>query len=378
LRSPLNPILGWTRLLQTGKLDAIRQQEALATIERNAKLQTQLIEDLLDISRIMQGKLTLTAASVDLAFVISAALDTVRLAAEAKQIHLTVEYYPRAEPPQSLHIMGDSARLQQVVWNLLSNAIKFTPAQGQVCLELRQLDAFAEIRVVDTGKGIHPHFLPHVFEYFRQEDGSTTRRFGGLGLGLAIVRQIVELHGGIVWAESHGEGQGATFVVQLPLPQPNQAKPARQDSTATPSSALNAANSTFALNLPLADLKILVVDDDIDTRQFQSFLLQKQGAVVIAVASGLEALKMLNHLIPDVIVSDIGMPDLDGYQLIQQIRSRPAHHGGTIPAIALTAYARDFDQQRAQEAGFHIHLTKPIDAELLVEAICNLVAAARE
>jgi signal transduction histidine kinase len=211
LRSPLNPILGWTRLLQNGKLDAARQTEALRTIERNAKLQMQLIEDLLDISSIMRGKLSLTIAPVSFTFVISAAVETVRLAAEAKDIQITLDLDTVIAP-----VCGDAARLQQAVWNLLSNAIKFTPNSGHVTVELRQLNGLAQIRVIDTGKGINPQFLPHVFEYFRQEDGSTTRKFGGLGLGLAIVRQIVEMHGGTVRAESQGEGQGATFIVQLP------------------------------------------------------------------------------------------------------------------------------------------------------------------
>lgn len=356
LRSPLNPILGWTRLLQNGKLAPTRQTEALKTIERNAKLQTQLIEDLLDISRIMQGKLTLNAASVSLSFVISAALETVRLAAEAKNIRLALDLDSEIAP-----ISGDATRLQQVVWNLLTNAVKFTPNGGQVTIELRQVDCLAQIRVIDTGKGINPQFLPHVFEYFRQEDGSTTRRFGGLGLGLAIVRQIVEMHGGTVKAESQGENQGATFIVQLPLMP--QAAPLVPEPTRAPA-------DTAA---PLDNRQILLVDDEPDTREFQAFLLEQSGAKVTAVASGLEALQTLDDLIPDVLVSDVGMADMDGYMLIGLLRSRPPDRGGAIPAIALTAYAAEVDRLRAIEAGFQTFLTKPVEAETLVKALVTLL-----
>jgi PAS domain S-box-containing protein len=364
LRSPLNPILGWTRLLQTGKLDPNRQTEALKTIERNAKLQTQLIEDLLDISRIMQGKLSLTAAPVSLTFVITAAVETVQLAAEAKHIQILLDL-TRAIPPVS----GDAARLQQVVWNLLTNAVKFTPNGGQVTVELRQLDQFAQIRVIDTGKGIQSQFLPHVFEYFRQEDSSTTRKFGGLGLGLAIVRQIVELHSGTVRVESQGENQGAIFTVELPVVQ--QASPTTVEPDAI----------RVTLENPLSNLQILVVDDDNDTREFQAFVLEQSGAAVTAVASGVEALQALDRFIPDVLVSDVGMAEMDGYRLIQQIRSReasrsdlrPLDQGGQIPAIALTAYAAEVDQQRAIQAGFQTHMTKPVEPEELVKVIISLL-----
>ncbi len=362
LRSPLNPILGWTRLLRNGKLDPARQKDALATIERNAKLQSQLIEDLLDISRIMQGKLTLTATSVSLAFVIAAAVETVNLAADAKNIQITLDLDPDVAP-----VSGDAARLQQVVWNLLTNAVKFTDSGGQVLVELRRVategglgNAMAQIRVIDTGKGIRPQFLPHVFEYFRQEDGSTTRRFGGLGLGLAIVRQIVELHGGTVKAESAGEHQGATFIVQLPTLQASliDFEPTQAQATS---------------ETRLQNVKILLVDDDADTREFETFLLEQQGATVIAAASGSEALQALDRSLPDVIVSDIGMAEIDGYALMQQIRLRPSAQGGTIPAIALTAYAGDLNQQQALKAGFQQHLSKPVEPEVLVKTIAALV-----
>ncbi len=356
LRSPLNPILGWARLLQTGKLNAERQADALATIERNAKLQSQLIEDLLDISRIMQGKLSLTVAPINLTFVISSALETVRLAASAKNIKIVLDLDNTIAP-----ISGDAVRLQQVVWNLLTNAVKFTPHSGQVTIGLRQVDRLAQIRVIDTGKGIAPNFLPHVFEYFRQEDGSTTRRFGGLGLGLAIVRQIVEMHGGTVKAESKGENQGATFIVQLPLTP--QAVPLVPEPTIVPA-------DTAA---PLDNIQILLVDDDFDTREFQAFLLEQSGAKVTAVASGLEALQTLEQLIPDVLVSDVGMADMDGYMLMQLLRARPPNQGGAIPAIALTAYAAEVDRLRAIEAGFQAFVTKPVEAETLVKTLITLL-----
>ncbi|MEH2257945.1 MAG: PAS domain S-box protein [Nostoc sp.] len=357
LRSPLNPILGWTRLLQNGKLSEARRVEALKTIERNANLQTQLIEDLLDISRIMQGKLSLTAAPVSLTFVISAAVETVRLAAEAKNIVIALDLDSKIAP-----ISGDVARLQQVVWNLLTNGVKFTPHGGQVSVELRQLDGLAQIRVIDTGKGINPQFLPYVFEYFRQEDGSTTRKFGGLGLGLAIVRQIVEMHGGTVTAESQGENQGATFIIQLPL---------MQQATSIASEPIH---TQIEAEVPLDGVQILLVDDQPDTREFQAFVLELSGANVTAVASGLEALQALEQFTPDVLVSDIGMPEMDGYMLMQQIRSRPPNQGGNIRAIALTAYAAEIDQQRALQVGFQTHITKPVEPEKLVRAIVSLVS----
>ncbi|MCC5624016.1 PAS domain S-box protein [Nostoc sp. CHAB 5715] len=356
LRSPLNPILGWTHLLQNGKLSEARRAEALKIIERNANLQTQLIEDLLDISRIMQGKLSLTAAPVSLNFVISAAVETVRLAAEAKNIAIALDL-----DSEMALISGDAARLQQVMWNLLTNAVKFTPNGRQVTVELRQLDGLAQIRVIDTGKGINPQFLPHVFEYFRQEDGSTTRKFGGLGLGLAIVRQIVEMHGGTVTAESQGENQGATFIIQLPL---------MQQATSIASEPIHTQTEA---EVPLDGIQILLVDDEPDTREFQAFVLSQSGANVTAVASGLEALQALEQFTPDVLVSDIGMAQMDGYMLMQQIRSRPPNQGGTIRAIALTAYAAEIDQQRALQVGFQTHITKPVDPEKLVRAIANLL-----
>ncbi len=355
LRSPLNPILGWTNLLLKGRLDATRQVEALVTIERNAKLQAQLIEDLLDISRIMQGKLSLNATNVSLSFIIEAALETVRLASEAKNIQIRLDL-----DREVASVFGDAARLQQVVWNLLTNAVKFTPSGGQVRVEVRQIESLAQLRVIDTGKGINPQFLPYVFEYFRQEDSSITRRFGGLGLGLAIVRQIVEMHGGIVKAESQGENQGATFIVQLPATQ--QLTPYLNQSIL----------ERVEVETPLDGVQVLLVDDDTDTREFQTFLLEQNGAKVTVVATALEALQVLERFIPDILVSDIGMSQMDGYTLLREIRLRPASQGGTIPAIAVTAYAGEIDYQQAMAAGFQHHLSKPVDSVDLIRVIGSL------
>ncbi len=308
----------------------------------------------------MQGKLSLTVSPVSLTFVIMAAVETVRLAAEAKNIQILLDL-----AAGSVAVAGDEARLQQVVWNLLTNAVKFTPNGGQVTIELRQRNQMAQIRVMDTGKGIEPQFLPHVFEYFRQADSTTTRKFGGLGLGLAIVRQITEMHGGTVWAESPGEGQGATFILQLPSIQPVALRGSEPTQTQQDG------------ELPLADARVLLVDDEPDTRNFQTFLVERSGAQVVAVASGLEALQALEQFTPDVLVSDIGMAEMDGYMLMQQIRSRLPNQGGTIPAIALTAYARDLDQQQAIAAGFQMHLTKPVEPEQLISAIVSLFKNSR-
>lgn len=354
LRSPLNPILGWAKLLQGGKLDATKTAQALATIERNAKLQSELIEDLLDVSRILQGKLSLNVVPVNLASVIRAAMETVRLAAEAKSIQI------EASLASDVGIVsGDSTRLQQVIWNLLSNAVKFTPEGGQVTIRFECLDSSAQITVSDTGQGIAPDFLPYVFDYFRQADAATTRKFGGLGLGLAIVRHLVELHGGTVRADSLGEGQGATFTIRLPL-------------LHTPSQANQDERSSQQF-LDLSDIKILVVDDETDTRDLVAFVLEQQGAQVITATSAHEALLVLPYAKPDVLLSDIGMPEMDGYMLIQQVRMLAPDQGGQIPAIALTAYAGDTNQQQVLAAGFQKHISKPIEPEALVQAIVGLV-----
>lgn len=376
LRSPLNPILGWARILQTTQQDEAKTQYALETIERNARLQAQLIEDLLDVSRILQGKLSLQTGPVGLAFTIKAALETVRLAAEAKAIQITTVFAPNVG-----QVLGDSGRLQQVVWNLLTNAVKFTKQGGQVEVRLEQIRSgesergkggspdsllppshapdYAQITVSDTGKGISSDFLPHVFDYFRQADSTTTRSFGGLGLGLAIVRYLVELHGGTVQVESLGEEQGATFRVRLPILEASRPKQA---------DTLPYDHSKLDLN----GLEVLFVDDDRDSRELIAFLLQQHGANVTGVESASEALNHLRHATFDLLISDIGMPVMDGYALVRHLRGLP-HQSGQIPAIALTAYAGEVDQQQASAAGFQQHLTKPIEPELLMQAVWTLM-----
>ncbi|WP_445633864.1 histidine kinase [Nostoc sp. DSM 114161] len=391
LRTPLNPILGWSKMLQSRKYDAATTARALETIERNAKLQTQLIEDLLDVSRILQGKLSLNIAPVNLVSAIAAALETVRLAAQAKSINLrfvildlasentnrnlaSIEFNKQPDNLKSqiqvvlsahqgydskFLVAGDSVRLQQVIWNLLSNAIKFTPQGGQVEISLACVDSQAQLQVCDTGKGINPDFLPFVFDYFRQADGATTRKFGGLGLGLAIVRHIVELHGGTVQAESLGEERGATFTVMLPLIKVNlnDREIDRQSD-----------------DLPdLSGLKILLVDDERDTRELIAFILEQSGAMVTQVGSAVEALQVLPEFQPNLLLSDVGMPEVDGYMLIRQIRDMPPELGGKIPAIALTAYAAEIDYQQAIAAGFQQHITKPVEPAKLIRAIANLI-----
>ncbi|MBW4421233.1 MAG: response regulator [Myxacorys californica WJT36-NPBG1] len=365
LRSPLNPILGWCRLLQTRKLDEGKVAEALATIERNAKLQTQLIDDLLDVSRILRGKLSLAVMPVDLSYVIRSAIETVRLAAEAKAIKLEAVLQP------NVMVMGDPARLQQVVWNLLTNAVKFTPNGNRVEVRLSQIDANAQIQVSDTGRGINAEFLPHVFDYFQQQDSATTRKFGGLGLGLAIVRQLVESHGGTVQAESGGDEQGATFTVYLPI-------------LAVQSSAIaQAPDSTESLDLN--GVHVMVVDDEPDSLEFVAFVLKQSGAQVTTATSAIEVLQALPQLKPDVLVSDIGMPEIDGYMLIRQIRMLPTEQSGQlpaiskeicrIPAIALTAYAGEANHQQALDTGFQWHLSKPVEPDELVAIVAKLAEA---
>jgi len=352
LRSPLNPILGWSKLLQQGKLDATKTQIGLATIERNVQLQAQLIDDLLDISRILRGKLSLNQTPVNLRMVISSALETVRLAASAKSLQIQTVL-----PSDVGTVMGDAGRLQQIVWNLLSNAVKFTNQGGQITVALTQIGTHAQIQVMDTGKGINPDFLPYVFEHFRQEDGATTRKFGGLGLGLAIARQIVEMHGGQIGVDSSGEGQGTTFTVKLPL-----------------APTLNQLPSTKSSDASIKDLNgicILVVDDEPDSRDFITLALELSGASVISVASGIEALTVIKQSIPDLIISDIGMPEMDGYMLLQQVRT--LEQVRQVSAIALTAYAGEFDRQQALQAGFQKHLSKPIKPNQLIQEISDLI-----
>ncbi len=364
LRSPLNSILGWAKLLRSRTFDEATISKALETIERNATMQTRLIEDLLDISRIIRGKTSLNICAVDLALTVEAAIDTVRLAAQAKSIQ--IEF---ASDPNVGFVSGDPNRLQQVIWNLLSNAIKFTPSGGRVAIHLQRQGTQAQLQVTDTGKGINANFLAHVFEYFRQADGSTTRTEGGLGLGLAIVRHLVELHGGNVSASSPGVGQGATFTVQLPLLKESQESAIEKAGRSTSPSPSPAPTP----HSPLTGLRVLVVDDETDARDFYTAVLEAYGAQVTTVASVKEALEALERQCPDVLISDIGMPGEDGYMLLRQVRAREARRGGHLPALALTAYARGEDCKKALDAGFQKHMSKPVNPDDLVMVVGNLV-----
>jgi PAS domain S-box-containing protein len=399
LRSPLNPILGWANLLQTKKLDADKTARALATIERNAKLQTQLIDDLLDVARILRGKLKLEKVLVDPVFVIESALETVQSAATDKQILIQTELL------QVGQIRGDAGRLQQIVWNLLTNAVKFTPRGGRVEVRLElakeseqeselqgdrtsgtryqvsgtqnQLPPetslplkpetrnllpntqYAQITVSDTGMGIRQDFLPHIFESFRQEDTSVTRQFGGLGLGLAIVRYLVEAHEGTIAADSPGEGQGATFTVKLPL-----------IGGEDPRAAINQPSTT---DIDLTGVRVLAVDDNPDALELLTVALEQYGAEVQAVDDASEVVAALASFKPMVLLCDIGMPNMDGHALMQQIRALPPEQGGRVPAIAVTAYVREADHQKALKSGFQWHIAKPLDLEKLVNAVVKLV-----
>jgi signal transduction histidine kinase len=366
LRTPLNAILGWSQMLRTGRLDLATTARALETIERNAKSQAQLIADILDVSRIITGKLRLQLGPVELSRIVETVLDSVRPAAEAKSIRLTVGLEPLAAP-----LLGDADRLQQVIWNLLSNAIKFTPQGGRVDVRLQQTDApdaphadSVELRVSDTGIGIRPDFLPYVFDRFRQAESTTTRTHGGLGLGLSIVRHLVEQHGGTVQVESSGEGQGATFIVRLPVRSAEAAAVAQRRDEEEREEPRSLA--------PLDGVHVLVMEDEPDTRDLVSTVLSHSGAQVTAVPSTAEALDALDRLRPDVLVSDIGVPGEDGYSLVRKVRAREPERGGLMPALALTAYARAEDRVQAMAAGFQMHVAKPVDPAELVAAVVSL------
>lgn len=365
LRSPLNSMLGWAKLLNTRSFDAATTKRAMEIIERNARTQAQLVEDLLDVSRIIQGKFRLEVRPVELPNVIESSLEAVRPAAEAKEIRLI----PLLDPGVSA-IAGDSTRLQQVFWNLLSNAIKFTPKGGEVRVLLAQVDSQLEIAIADTGQGISPEFVPYVFERFRQGDSSITRSFSGLGLGLAIVRHLVELHGGTVQAQSQGEGLGSTFTVKLPI------LPVRVEvNLQQPVYPIIESGLSFP-NLPsLEGIRVLVVDDELDSREFTAMVLEECGAVVVAAASVSEALTAFAKSSFDVLVSDIGMPEADGYSLMAQIRGMKQE--GKMAAVALTAYARVEDKSKAIAAGFEMHLSKPVEPAELATVVASLASRVR-
>lgn len=354
LRTPLNSILGWITLIQRGKLNKVTFDQALEVIERNASLQTQLIEDLLDISRISRGKLSLSIDSVNLIELMQTTAETLRPASDAKSI--TMELFLDSSIGI---IMGDANRLQQIFWNLFSNAIKFTPPNGSVTVRLKKTeDSYAQIQVIDSGIGIEPNFLPYVFEYFRQADASTTRSQGGLGLGLAISRHLVELHGGTIDVKSQGKGKGTTFTVMLPI----QVMKCDVDQP----------DQLIDNGLSLQDVKIMVVEDQADARELIRLILEQQGAQVIEASSSKQALEIIKESIPDVLISDIGMPDEDGYSFLKKVRSLPQDKGGNVPALALTAYTKEEDRQQAIAAGFQMHLGKPLDITELLQAVSQL------
>jgi len=355
LRTPLSPILGWVRLLRSGDLDAAASARGLEVIERNVRAQTQLIEDLLDVSRIITGKLRLEVRPMDLVAVVEAGIEAVRPAADAKNIQIEARLDPMASA-----MIGDPDRLQQVVWNLVSNAVKFTPKEGRVEVELFKVDSHARLRVKDTGKGIPPGFLPHVFDRLRQADSTSTRAHGGLGIGLAIVRHLVELHGGTVAAESGGEGKGAVFTVELPV------------SAATGPPRLAPDSAAAQEGVRLDGVRVMVVDDEADTRDLLSFSLRNYGAEVTALGSASEALAAIQRDKPDVLVSDIGLPGDDGYSLIRKVRALDEDRGGRVPAAALTAYAKDEDRTRAIAAGFQAHVPKPVELAELASVVASL------
>jgi PAS domain S-box-containing protein len=361
LRTPLNAILGWSQLLQARVLDEQTAEGALESIERNAKAQAQLINDLLDVSRIITGKLRLDTRPLEFSSVIEAAIDSVRPTAEAKEIQIV----SRLESLEG-KVWGDPDRLKQVVWNLLSNAIKFTPKQGRVEIRLAQVKSNAQIRVADTGVGIHRDFLPYVFDRFYQAESANTRSNGGLGLGLAIVRHLVELHGGNVSAESRGEGKGAAFIVALPVRSLSLEKEENGNGT------VYEPETSFNAPLTLEGLQILVVDDDADSLVVMKTVFKWHGATVIEAASVIEALQLLEGFKPDVLLSDITMPGEDGYALIQKVKALEQAQGIEIPAAALTANARPEDHRRALAAGYRMHISKPIEPEKLITSVARL------
>jgi PAS domain S-box-containing protein len=360
LRTPLNAILGWSQLLQRGKGDEALLQEGFQIIERNARSQTRLISDLLDMSRIISGKIRLDVQRMDLASVVEAAIDSVRPSADAKGIVLRKILDPLAGP-----VSGDPNRLQQVVWNLLTNAIKFTPKGGKVEVLLERVNSHVEITVNDNGQGIKPDFLPHVFDRFRQADASTTRQHGGLGIGLAIVKHLVELHGGTVRVKSGGEGRGATFSVDIPVAAAKYHGESRQHP-ATGSADASAAWKEISL----ANLGILVVDDEADARELIRRLLEECGARVILAESADAAMSIIGRDCPDVLISDIGMPQKDGYEFIREVRRLA--NCSKMPAIALTAFARSEDRTRAMMAGYQVHISKPVEPQELIATIASV------
>ena len=366
LRTPLNAILGYARMLRNGTVTRDREARAAEIIERNATALTQIVEDVLDVSRIISGGTRLNVERVELVGVVNEAIETVRPTADAKGVRVLTVVDPRHPI-----VSGDPARLQQVVWNLLSNAVKFTPSEGRIHVWLERTNPHVEIVVRDTGRGIRPDFLPHVFERFRQADGTVSREYNGLGLGLAISRHLVELHGGTIHAASDGEGKGATFRVRLPLMK-LQAEPPGEPTRGDPRVEPDAVTTALAR---LDGIHVLAVDDDEDSLTLLREILETAGAQVTTVASSQEALGAIEKNAPRVVIADIGMPGTDGFELIRRIRQWPERSIRGLPAAALTAYARSEDRQRALRNGFQMHLAKPIDPGALVAAVAALARA---
>ncbi|HEX5707991.1 MAG TPA: ATP-binding protein, partial [Pyrinomonadaceae bacterium] len=362
LRTPLTAIVGWSEMLGNSQLDPLTSLHAVEVIRRNAQMQVQMVDDLLDVSRIITGKLRLSVQPVDLGTIIIAAVDGLRPAAEARGIRFQLQL----DSPAG-QVSGDPDRLQQVTWNLISNAIKFTPKGGRVVVRLERVDSHLEVTVSDTGQGIAQEFLPHVFERFRQADATSTRVHSGLGLGLAIVRQLVELHGGTVRVESDGEGLGSTFTVSLPLA---AVRGETKDSEGSPRQAFT--THEFACPPQLGDLRVLVVDDETDTLEVLQVILEGCGARVRTANSAAAAMEALAEEAFDVLICDIGMPEEDGYSLISKVRALEEGRGGRIPAAALTAYASENDRIRALNSGFQIHVPKPVSPNELVAVVANL------
>jgi PAS domain S-box-containing protein len=365
LRTPLSAILGWSQVLRARTPSPEDLRRGLETIERNARMQTQLIEDLLDMSRITSGKVRLDVQPVMPSVIIEAALETVRPSADAKGIRLEKMLDPAAGP-----VSGDPGRLQQVVWNLLSNAIKFTPKDGKVQVLLERVNSHIEISVADTGAGIEPGFIDHAFERFRQADASTTRQYGGLGLGLAIVKNLVELHGGTVRGTSAGPDQGATFTVHLPIAVVHRAKHAQDPARQHPGTVQGIAPDLTSTDL--TGVKVLVVDDQVDARELVARVLTDCKAEVFSAGTAEEALRLIELERPDVLVSDIGMPDMDGFELLRRIRALGPERGGRTPAIALTAFARSEDRTRALHRGFQVHCSKPVEPAELIATVASV------
>ena len=364
IRTPLNAILGWSQIMRSSK-DPEDIAGGLEVIERNARAQSQIVEDLLDMSRIVSGKLRLDVQRLDLSFIVETAIETARPTANAKDVRLVSVI----DPLSGVQISGDANRLQQVLWNLLSNAIKFTPRGGQVRVMLERINSHLEISIIDTGEGMRPEFLPFVFDRFRQADASTTRRHGGLGLGLSIVKQLVELHGGSVRAESAGTGRGSTFIVSLPM-----VVIQKQVESASDRLHPRVAKSFPDLAEPPQDLeglRVLVIDDEPDARAVVKRFLEDCGAVVTATDSVSEIVDLVRSRQFDVLISDIGMPNEDGYSLVKRVRLLGHADGGDIPAIALTAYARSEDRVRAVAAGFQMHIAKPVESMELITMVAG-------